>query len=166
MNCNSLKSIGKIAEFQETLTRKNPDLILACENKLSADQASYSFLLPNYIAYRKDRNEHGGGVMLAHKDDFTLSQPTFLKCVTGESVWTNVHSHTGKRPTYVCSCYIPNTHSAVTGLEHLCNSLSIIFTHHSHTQPFIYIAGDFNLGDIDWTNNLTTNHQTATHHQR
>ena len=105
---------------------------------------------PNYIAYRKDRNEHGGGVLLAHKDDFTLSQPTFLKNITGESVWTKVHSHTSKRPTYVCSCYIglPSTRSAVTDLEHLRDALSLIFAHHRHTQPLIYIAGDFNLGDI------------------
>ena len=168
MNCNtnSLKSLGKIAEFQEIVTRKSPDLILACETKLSNDQATYSFLLPNYIAYRKDRNEHGGGVMLAHKDDFTLSQPPFLRYVTGESIWTRLHTQSSKRPTYLCSCYIPNTHSAVTGLEHLRDTLSLIFSHHRHTQPLIYIAGDFNLGDIDWTNNITTNPQTATYHQR
>ena len=166
MNCNSLKSLGKIAEFQEIVTRKSPDLILACETKLSNDQATYSFLPPNYIAYRKDRNEHGGGVMLAHKDDFTLSQPPFLRYVTGESVWTRLHTESSKRPTYLCSCYIPNTHSAVTGLEHLRDTLSLIFSHHRHTQPLIYIAGDFNLGDIDWTNNVTTNPQTATYHQR
>ena len=166
MNCNSLKSLGKIAEFQEIVTRKTPDLILACETKLSIDQATYSFLPPNYIAYRKDRNEHGGGVLLAHKDDFTLSQPTFLKNITGESVWTKVHSHTSKRPTYVCSCYIPNTRSAVTDLEHLRDALSLIFSHHRHTHPLIYIAGDFSLGGIDWTNNLTTNPQAATYHQR
>ena len=166
MNCNSLKSLGKIAEFQEIVTRKSPDLILACETKLSNDQATYSFLPPNYIAYRKDRNEHGGGVMLAHKDDFTLSQPPFPRYVTGESVWTRLHTQSSKRPTYLCSCYIPNTNSAVTGLEHLRDTLSLIFSHHRHTQPLIYIAGDFNLGDIDWTNNVTTNPQTATYHQR
>ena len=140
--------------------------VRACETKLSNDQATYSFLPPNYIAYRKDRNEHGGGVMLAHKDYFTLSQPPFLRYVTGESVWTRLHTQSSKRPTYLCSCYIPNTHSAVTGLEHLRDSLSLIFSHHRHTQPLIYIAGDFNLGDIDWTNNVTTNPQTATYHQR
>ena len=99
ISCISLKSLGKIAEFQEIVTRKNIDLILACETKLSVDQATYSFLRPNYIAYRKDRNEHGGGVLLAHKDDFTLSQPTFVKHITGESVWTEVHSNTSKSPT-------------------------------------------------------------------
>ena len=104
--------------------------------------------------------------MLAHKDDFTLSQPPFLRYVTGESVWTRLHTQSSKRPTYLCSCYIPNTHSAVTGLEHLRDTLSLIFSHHRHTQPLIYIAGDFNLGDIDWTNNVTTNPQTATYHQR
>ena len=53
MNCNSLKSLGKIAEFQEIVMRKKPDLILACETKLSVDQATYSFLPPNYIAYMR-----------------------------------------------------------------------------------------------------------------
>ena len=58
-----MKSLWKIAEFQEVVPRKNPDLILACETKLSVDQATYSFLPPNYIAYRKDRIEHRGGVI-------------------------------------------------------------------------------------------------------
>ena len=165
MNCNSLKSFGRIAEFQEIVTRKKPDLILAYETKLSVDQATYSFLPPNYIAYRKDMNMEEVYCWPTKMISLCPSQP-FLK-ISQESPFGPKYTHIPVSAQHnVCSCYIPNTRSAVTDLEHLRDALSLIFAHHRHTQPLIYIAGDFNLGDIDWTNNLTTNPQTATYQQR
>jgi len=164
MNCNSLKSLTKVAEFQEIVRRKSPDLILTCETKLSSDQATYSFLPPDYVAYRKDRSQHGGGVMLAHNQDIPMSKPTFLENIDGEMVWTMLESQ--PRPTYMCSFYTPNTQSAATNLDFLREALNRIFAHHRNAQPMVVIAGDFNLGDINWERNSTSNPQTSSHNQK
>ena len=55
----------------------NPYLVMACETKLSIGQTTYCFLPPNYVGYRKYWTEHGGSVMLADNEDFTLSQSTY-----------------------------------------------------------------------------------------
>jgi len=164
MNCISLKGLGKVAEFQEIIDRKSPDLILTCETKLGPEQATYSFLPPDYVAYRKDRSQHGGGVMLAHKQNISMSTPVFLANLDGEMVWTSLESQ--PRPTYICSFYIPNTQSAATHLDFLRDALNRIFARHRNAQPLIIIAGDMNLGDINWENGTTRNPQTASHNQK
>ena len=55
---------------------------------------------------------------------------------------------------------------ALTCLEELRSDLYKIFSKHKNTPPLIYICGDFNLGDIDWSDMTTTNPQTAKYHDK
>ena len=38
---------------------------------MDSNYQTYPFIPPNYVAIRKDRNTHGGGVLIAFRDDIT-----------------------------------------------------------------------------------------------
>ena len=57
----------KQAEFCASIAMHDPDIIFASETWLSATTSSSEFLPDDYIAYRCDRSDGFGGVMIAHK---------------------------------------------------------------------------------------------------
>ncbi len=165
LNCNSLKSTGKVAELQNIIDNLNPDIIFACETKLDQSHASYSIFPKNYTVLRKDRNQNGGGVLIAVKDDIVFSEPTFLADIDGEAKWVCLEFANSK-PMYLCSYYIPETSDGSTCLEQLKEALCRIHTKHKRSPPLIHIAGDLNLGDIDWDSMKPTCARTASHHNK
>ena len=68
---NSVKSIEKATQLKFTIHYSNPDIMFLVETKLDSNYQTYSFLPPNYVAIRKDRNAHGGGVLIAFRDDIS-----------------------------------------------------------------------------------------------
>ena len=164
LNCNSLKSLGKIASFNAILQEQNPDVVFACETKLSPNIASYSIFPKNFTIFRNDRNENGGGVLLAFKNVLTVTVPAFLETKEPEITWSLLKSDQGKS-LYLCSFYIPETRVAMEYLGKLRASLCSIFSKHHSKTPLVYISGDFNLGDIDWEDKSTTNPATSSYHQ-
>ena len=51
LNCNSLKSLGKIASFNSILQDQNPYVGFACETKLGPNIASYSIFQNNFTIF-------------------------------------------------------------------------------------------------------------------
>ena len=90
INTNSVKSIEKATQLKATIHYSNPDIIFPVETKLDSNYQTYSFLPPNYVAIRKDRNAHGGDVLIAFRDDVTAE---FLNNLNSncEIVWTKIH---------------------------------------------------------------------------
>ena len=69
MNINSIR--GKTLELLAFLDFHQPHVVAIQETKIDSSIATLELFLETcpYIAYRKDRNIHGGGVMLlVHKD--------------------------------------------------------------------------------------------------
>ena len=66
----------------------------------------------------------------------------------------------------LCSYYIPDTSNGTSCLEQLREALCRIHSKHKRSPPQIIIAGDLNLGDIDWIQLTPTKPQTACHHTR
>jgi len=66
-----------------------------------------------------------------------------------ESLWVRVHIGKSKN-LYLCSFYKP-PNAAVSRLDYLSQSLGKLYHTNKKSHPSIVIAGDFNLGDIDWT---------------
>ena len=114
---------------------------------------------------RNDRNQFGGAVLLAFKDDIIFSEPTFLQNNNIETKWAHMEFDRS-RPLYVCSIYLPHTSDAMACLEELRNDLSKIFSRHKNSPPLIYIYGDFFPDDIDRDELLATSFQTAKQHDR
>ena len=77
-NTNSVKSITKIAQLKTTIQSNNPDIMFLVETKIDENYPTYSFLPPNYKAIRKDRSIHGGGVLIAFRDDIVAEPLTNL----------------------------------------------------------------------------------------
>ena len=90
INTNSVKSIEKASQLKATIHYSNPDIIFLVETKLDSNYQTYSFLSPNYVAIRKDRNAHGGGVLVAFRDDITAESLDNLN-LNCEIVWTKIH---------------------------------------------------------------------------
>ena len=78
INTNSVKSIAKTTQLKTTIHSNNPDIIFLVETKIDENYPTYSFLPPNYSAIRKDRNTHGGGVLIAFRDDIVVEPLTKL----------------------------------------------------------------------------------------
>ena len=162
INCNSIKSNNKISQLQATINATNPDIILLVETKLDSSIPTYSFLPFNYDAIRNYRNLHGGGVLIAVRNDI-IADPQDKLNTTCEIIWTKVH-FVHKKSIYIASYYRPpNDYTA--SLEALHESLSILYRT-CKTPPSVILAGDFNLPDINWENICSTNAQTAAKHNK
>ena len=163
-NGNSVKSTAKVSQLQATMHSTNPDILFLVETKLDSSIPTYSFLPTNYEAIRKDRNAHGGGVLIALRNDI-IADPQDKLNTTCEIVWTKMHFFRNKA-VYLASYYRPpNDHT--TSLH---GSPTWIL---GHPLPFLQastvnqsIAGDLNLPDINWENLCTTNQHTATKHNK
>ena len=162
INTNSVKSIEKATQLKATIHYSNPDIIFLVETKLDSNYQTYSFLPPNYEAIRKDRNAHGGGVLIAFRDDITAESLDNLNS-NCEIVWTKIHFARNKSIFFASYYRPPSDHLA--SLEALQASLTKLYRSQKNT-PNVVIAGDFNLPDIDWNSQQTTNTRTASKHNK
>ncbi len=74
VNCNSIRSQQKQALFHSVINTENPDIILASETHIDSTFKNAEILPQSYDAYRKDRDIHGGGAMIAFKQDLILEE--------------------------------------------------------------------------------------------
>ena len=51
----------------------NPDMICIVETWLCADVLDSEIALPGYQVYRRDRNRHGGGILIYVRDHFACN---------------------------------------------------------------------------------------------
>ena len=129
INSNSVKSNNKISQRQATINATNPDIIHLVETKLDSSIPTYSFLPFNYEAIRNDRNLHGGGVLIAVRNDI-IADPQDKLNTTCEIIWTKAHV-VHKKSIYIASYYRPpNDYTA--SLEALRESLSILIEPAKH----------------------------------
>ena len=119
------------------------------ETKIDSSIAT-SELFPEtcpYSVYRKDRNIHGGGVMLLVHKDISHMPITELEN-DSESIWVKVFAN--KTSHFVASWYRPP--GSTSEEFHLFREqLDSIRTHHKGKKlPSVHVLGDFNFKDIDW----------------
>ena len=144
INCNSLKGPSRFSEFQVLRDFHKPDIILNCESKLDCEVPTYSVFQPTYSVFRKDRNLNGGGEFQATKSEIVCEEmPNFENDC--EILWSSVKIGNCKT-LHLASCY----NSPQDVLEQFSDSFYCVFESCNH-HPYIIAAGDFNLGDIDWS---------------
>ena len=110
-----------------------------------------------YSVYRKDRNTHGGGVMLlVHKDISHMPIPELEN--DSESIWVKVFAN--KTSHFVASWYRPPG-STSEEFQLFREQLDYIRTHHKGKKlPSAHVLGDFNFKDIDWPDRLSKSGST------
>ena len=120
MNINSIR--GKKLEMLALLDFHQPHVVAIQETKIDSSVAT-SELFPEtcpYSVYRKDRNVHGGGVMLLVHKDISHMPITELEN-DSELIWVKVFAN-NKTFHFVASWYRPPG-STVKNSNYLENSL-------------------------------------------
>ena len=147
LNCCSLVSTAKQAEFHALVDEVNPDIICGTESHLDGSISSSEVFPNGYEIFQKDRNQYGGGVFTAVSNKYIASSMLELdeNC---ELLWISLQCQ-GVIPLYICTFYRPPK-SNLEVLEALGKSLEKLNQH--RTLPNILLAGDFNLPDILWEN--------------
>ena len=141
-------NINSIRDFHQ------PHVVDIQETKIDSSIAT-SELFPEtcpYSVYRKDRNIHGGGVMLLVHKDISHMPITELEN-DSESIWVKVFAN--KTSHFVASWYRPPG-STSEEFQLFREQLDYIRTYHkSKKLPSAYVLGDFNFKDIDWPDRLS-----------
>ena len=157
MNINSIR--GKKLELLAFLDFHQPHVVAIQETKIDSSIAT-SELFPEtcpYSVYRKDRNIHGGGVMLLVHKDISHMPITELEN-DSESIWVKVFAN--KTSHFVASWYRPPG-STSEEFKLFREQLVYIKTHHKGKKlPSAHVLGDFNFKDIDWPDRLSKSGST------
>ena len=157
MNINSIR--GKKLELLAFLDFHQPHVVAIQETKIDSSVAT-SELFPEtcpYSVYRKDRNIHGGGVMLLVHKDISHMPITELEN-DSESIWVKVFAN--KTSHFVASWYRPPG-STSEEFKLFREQLDYIKTHHKGKKlPSAHVLGDFNFKDIDWPDRLSKSGST------
>ena len=151
LNINSIR--GKKLDLLAFLDVHNPHIVAIQETKIDSSIAT-SELFPEtcpYNIFRKDRNLHGGGVMLLNHKDIPHMPLSELEN-DSESVWVKVFAN--KTSHYVASWYRPpggsseDFHLFGDQLDQIRNK------HKGNKLPSVHVLGDFNFKDIAWPDRL------------
>ena len=158
MNINSIR--GKKLELMAFLDFNQPHVVAIQETKIDSSIAT-SELFPEtcpYSVYRKDRNIHGGRVMLLIHKDISHMPITELEN-DSESIWVKVFAN--KTSHFVASWYRPPG-STSEEFQLFREQLDYIRTHHKGKKklPSVHVLGDFNFKDIDWPDRLSKSGST------
>ena len=155
MNINSIR--GKKLELLAFLDFHQPYVVAIQETKIDSFIAT-SELFPEtcpYSVYRKDRNIHGGGVMLLVHKDISHMPVTELEN-DSESIWVKVFAN--ETSHFVASWYRPPG-STSEEFQLFREQLDYIRTHHKGIKlSSVHVLGDFNFKDIDWPDRLSMTH--------
>ena len=157
MNINSLR--GKKLELLAFLDFHQPHVVAIQETKIDSSIAT-SELFPEtcpYSEYRKDRNIHGGGVMLLVHKDISHMHITELEN-DSKSFWVKVFAN--ETSHFVASWYRPPG-STNEKFQLFREQLDYIRTHHKGKKlPSVHVLGDFNVKGIDWPDRLSKSGST------
>ena len=145
---NFCSIMNKVADLAVCIGKYNPDMIIGTETHLDSSVNSSELFPSNYSVIRKDRNfdNSKGGVLIAMKDDLIGTHRTDLdtKC---EIVWVTIKIQGSKDVTigaFYRSPQFGDTYDYKNELRESINKMK------RKNNEHIWLAGDFNLPDIDW----------------
>ena len=79
--------LSKIVELKLILDECNFDIMGVCETFIDSNVADNEISIDGYSIVKKNRNRHGGGVLLYVQDGIDYSEITELASEQVESVW-------------------------------------------------------------------------------
>jgi hypothetical protein len=153
LNTRSVKSVNrnrnKLIQLQSIAELKNAGVICLTETWLSPDILDHEILPPaSFHVYRKDRNNNGGGVLVATRNDISSSNrndlvPSNTGLMDILVVALEIRGH--PKSAIICVYIPPGLHSATT-VQHLRDTLKAIWLNGFRV---IHLMGDFNLPNLD-----------------
>lgn len=124
-----------IAQLDHLLNAKSIDIAAIAETFLLSN---HDFQLNNYTVYRNDRSSHGGGVLIAVKDNISHKRLHNHNTTVAES--TSIQVTIDKKPITFTSAYIPKYSS---------NFVNDVNKLTPKSQNFV-VLGDFNSRHVAW----------------
>ena len=138
VNCRSV--CNKIDKFRSLLEVYTPEVIVAVETWLDSGFTESEITVDDYVFYRRDRNKHGGGIMIGLKPG-----------VSGTVLWTDEEEEmmgmkitVGKKSFTLIAGYRPPGigDSFVYRLRERLEEMDI--------EDTVIVTGDINLPNIRW----------------
>jgi hypothetical protein len=125
------------------------NIVIGTESWFTGYHQSNEFFPDRYNVFRRDRHKgKGGGVFIFVDKMLQCLVPEEINTGDCEMLWVQI-SVTGVNNLYVGAFYRPPNMDQPEYLSHLDTSLSRI-----PDGARIWMGGEFNLGDIDWENNI------------
>ena len=149
---------NKVVETQVLIEDVDPDIIVGTETWLSNDILSSEVLPTNYNVFRRDRNDSHGGVLLAVKNDLVCTPIYTSKNSELLAIKLQVSK---SRSIIITAVYRPPNCTSEDQAKDLVDQLHQL--RQDHCKSDFWIAGDFNLPDIDWENLTIRSHQYPAH---
>ena len=143
--------MNKLTNLENFIHDHKIDILIGSETHLKEKNLTSEIVPDKYTAARKDRPEGKGGVIIIFKEELIIDE---IKHETAEIVSLKVQ--TLDKPMIICACYrsMYNTDAQNNQLISEINQ-----TCKKYKNNPIWIGGDFNLPDIDWSNNSITSYQ-------
>ena len=152
---NARSVMNKRDDLSALLEFDKPDIVAITETWLSDEIGVAELVNNDYCVFRRDRNRHGGGVMLLVNNNIQTTRRIDLEDATTELLWIELSHSKGR--TLLGVFYRPPS-SDLEYLRNLQNSLSKIPDSHNIT-----LCGDFNVPNVNWNTNVPiTPSQVAT----
>ena len=147
INCQSVAN--KKASLLTLCETTGADIVIGTESWLTDQHLSTEIFPDNYKVYRHDRKKKkGGGVFVLVKSTIPSLEPEELSANDDcKMIWVQIQV-IGASHLYVGTFYRPPDIDNPDYLSHLDASLSRI-----PEGAHVWIGGDFNLADINWTVN-------------
>ena len=133
--------MNKKLDIQALLVAEYLDVLAVTETFLGDEILDSELVGGDYTIFRRDRNRHGGGVMLYVKNSISAIRRTDLE-TNCEVLWVELSTAPSKM--LLGTFYRPpsSTHEYLTKLE-----MSLASIPESRT---VVLCGDFNLPHLDW----------------
>ena len=142
---------AKKAELLNLIDNYHP---IGSETWLSSDISSVEFLPADYTVFRRDRSDGYGGVLLAFSDNLNVTENKITNHHECEIVvCTLTYEH---QKIIISSIYRPPS-TDISYTQNLCNILEEMVASNPNTP--LWIGGDLNLPNIDWTNSSILNNR-------
>ena len=156
LNINFQSVKNKKEEICNLIDSSTPDVIIGTETWLNDGIHNSEIFPPNYDVIRKDRKDGYGGVLIAISRDYSYEQlPMNTEC---ETVFIKLKVN-GNQELIIGSAYRPPS-SSIQYTEDMCSLFANL--EKSHKKAVVWIGGDFNLPDIDWTSHTIKGNQNPT----
>lgn len=151
VNANSLKKRNKEGTFNAKLQERKPDVVIVTETKLKPSDPTPE-IIPDetaYATYRKDRNQHGGGVLVLVSKQYESSRETLYE-TDCEIIWVRLEISESD-PVYIAAYYRPDVRASLSEFK---RSLELVKK--SNSNGHLWILGDFNFPKFNWNEDNPT----------
>ena len=154
LNARSIKCVtpkqNKIHDLKNLLLMSGANLVAITETWLNSDIGDNELLPPNYVVYRKDRDEtcvnrRGGGVLIGIDNRYTSKRLYNLEPQCEILVCEIVSDRSPK--IAIVLCYRPPCFDKMNFVQEINATLARVSMQYQH----ICMLGDFNFPNIDWS---------------